>query len=410
MGNIFSDRISDVPRSFIRDILKLTLDQSIISFAGGMPNRDLFPVKEINAATNKLFAECGKDILQYSTSEGYRDLREWISARYKARKNIDVPPDNILITSGSQQGLDLLGKTFVNEGDDVVMEEPGYLGAIQAFSVYKTRFHPVPVDEAGIDTARLEQALSGYRIKLFYSAPNFQNPSGISYSGENRARVARLMEKTDTMLIEDDPYGELRFMGSDKPSFYRLLPHKTVMLGSFSKIVAPSFRIGWLVAEDEVMEKLAIAKQASDLHTNYFGQRVIFQYLKDNDIDAHIEKIRRAYGSQRDTMVSSIKEHFPGEIKYTRPEGGMFLWITLPEGLPAMEVFRRAIECKVAFVPGDPFYVNKKDVNTLRLNYSSVDEETIRTGIKRLGGVLKQLLGQKIKKSEIPSICNFKKK
>ena len=394
MGNIFSDRISDVPRSFIRDILKLTVDESIISFAGGMPNRDLFPVKELNEAASRLFAECGKDILQYSVSEGYPGLREWIAGRYKTQKRIDVHPDNILITSGSQQGLDLLGKTFLNEGDHVVMEEPGYLGAIQAFSVYKTRFHPVPVDTDGIDTVRLEQALREHPVKLFYAVPDFQNPSGISYSEENRRSVSALFGKRDTLLIEDDPYGELRFRGSGKSSFYRFIPENTVLLGSFSKIVAPSFRIGWLVARDEIMEKLVIAKQASDLHTNYFGQRVILKYLEDNDIDRHIEKIKASYGKQRDAMIEAIEEHFPIEARFTRPEGGMFLWITLPEGLPAMDVFKRAVARKVAFVPGDPFYVNRHGVNTFRLNYSCVDEETIRTGIKRLGGVLKEMMGK----------------
>ena len=400
MGNIFSDRIADVPRSFIRDILKLASDDSIISFAGGMPNRDLFPVKEISEATSRLFAECGKDILQYSTSEGYPGLREWISRRYKTRMGIDVHPDNILITSGSQQGLDLLGKTFLNEGDDVVIEEPGYLGAIQAFSVYKARFHPVPVDADGINVARLKRALR-HPVKLFYTVPNFQNPSGISYSVENRKTAAALIEKGDTLLVEDDPYGELRFRGSEKPSFHRFIPEKTVLLGSFSKIVAPSFRIGWLAAGGEIMEKLVVAKQASDLHTNYFGQRVIFQYLEDNDIDRHIEKIKAAYGWQRDAMISAIEGHFPSEVRFTRPEGGMFLWIALPENkkISAMDVFKQAIRRKVAFVPGDPFYVNKKGkkskkgVNTFRLNYSCVDEETIRTGIARLGGVLKDMIG-----------------
>ncbi len=385
-----------MPRSFIRDILKLTADESIISFAGGMPNRDLFPVNEISAAASRLFAECGKDVLQYSSSEGYPGLREWIARRYKTQKDIDVHPDNILITSGSQQGLDLLGKTFLNEGDEVIIEEPGYLGAIQAFSIYKARFHPVPLDTDGADISRLEQALR-HSVKLFYTVPNFQNPSGISYSVENRKSVSALIEKRDTLLIEDDPYGELRFHGfGKKPSFHRFIPEKTVLLGSFSKIVAPSFRIGWLAAGDEIMEKLIVAKQASDLHTNYFGQRLIFQYLKDNDIDKHIEKIRTAYGKQRDAMIEAIKEHFPVEAQFTRPEGGMFLWITLPEGCQAMDVFKRAVGRKVAFVPGDPFYVNKKNANTFRLNYSCVDEDAIRTGIARLGGVLKETIkGQK---------------
>jgi 2-aminoadipate transaminase len=391
MGNIFSDRISDVPRSFLREILKFTIDESVISFAGGLPSRDLFPLEEIKAATQKVLETAGKDALQYSTSEGYGELREWIVNRYKS-KNITVHSDNVLITTGSQQGLDLLGKTFLNEGDNVVIEEPGYLGAIQAFSIYRSTFFPVPVTPEGMVIDLLEQTVNDNLIKLMYCVPNFQNPSGISYSEQNRQEIARILKDKKTILIEDDPYGELRFLGKDKPSFYQLIPENTVLLGSFSKIVVPSFRIGWIVAKDEIMEKLIVAKQASDLHTNYFGQRIIMQYLKDNDINDHIAKIRQAYGRQRDAMVSAIKEYFPEETQYTQPEGGMFLWISLPKGVSAMTVFNEAINRKVAFVPGDPFYVNKKEVNTLRLNFSSVDEETIRIGIKRLGEVLKDML------------------
>lgn len=392
MGSIFSDRISDVPRSFIREILKVAVDESVISFAGGLPNRNLFPLREIKESADKVLDEAGMDALQYSSSEGHRELREWIAARYREKKGISVSPDNILITTGSQQGLDLLGKTLLNERDGVIIEEPGYLGAIQAFSVYRSNFHPVPVDMGGIDLTGLEKAVSEGDSKLFYCVPNFQNPSGISYSEENRRQVAYILEGKSTLLVEDDPYGELRFIGEDKSSFHTLIPHNTILLGSFSKIVVPSFRIGWIVARDEVMDKLIIAKQASDLHTNYFGQRIILQYLTDYDIDAHIEKIKEAYGRQRDCMLSAIEEDFPDETRYTKPEGGMFLWITLPEGLSAVEVFKKAIEKKVAFVPGDPFYVNRRNVNTLRLNYSSVDEETIRTGIKRLGEVLKAMV------------------
>ncbi len=392
MSSIFSDRISDVPKSFIREILKVAVDESVISFAGGLPNRDLFPVEQIKKAVNKVLDESGKDALQYSSSEGYSELRKWIADRYKKKKNLNISPDNILITSGSQQGLDLLGKTILNERDDVAIEEPGYLGAIQAFSIYKSTFHPVPVNSRGIDLKLLEKTLRQYNIKIIYTVPNFQNPSGISYSNENREQVARMVSKTSTILIEDDPYGELRFMGEDKVSFQELIPENTVLLGSFSKIVIPSFRIGWLVARDDIMEKLLIAKQASDLHTNYFGQRVIFRYLQDNDIDEHIEVIKQAYGEQRDAMVASIKEHFPGEIQYTEPEGGMFLWVTLPENISAMDVFNKSIKEGVAFVPGDPFYVNKSKVNTLRLNYSSVDKETIKIGIKKLGMVLKEMV------------------
>ena len=389
LGSIFADRISDVPKSFIREILKVAVDESIISFAGGLPNRSLFPLEEIKYVTNKLLAEAGADVLQYSSTEGYRELREWIANRYKERKNIIINPDNILITTGSQQGLDLLGKTILNEGDSVVMEEPGYLGAIQAFSLYKSVFQTIPLNIDGIDLDKFADVVNNTNSKIFYCVPNFQNPSGISYSEENRKCVAEIVKGTNILIVEDDPYGELRFLGYEKSSFYKLIPENTVLLGSFSKIVVPSFRIGWIVASDEIMEKLVIAKQASDLHTNYFGQRIIYEYLKEFDIDQHINKIKMAYGKQREAMVKAIEEYFPKDVKVTQPEGGMFLWVTLPEGVPAMEIFEKAIEKKVAFVPGDPFYVNKKDVNTLRLNFSSVDEETIRVGIKRLGEVLK---------------------
>ncbi len=391
MGNIFSDRIADVPRSFIREILKIAVDESVISFAGGLPNRDLFPLKEIKDAVNRVLEESGKDALQYSSSEGYPGLREWISKRYKV-KGLIVKPDNILITTGSQQGLDLLGKTLLNERDGVVIEEPGYLGAIQAFSIYRATFHPVPLTHEGIQVNRFQQIVSRHAVKLFYCVPNFQNPAGISYSESNRAEVAHILNKKRIVLVEDDPYGELRFLGKEKKSFYTLIRKNVVLLGSFSKIVVPSFRIGWLVAGDEMMDKLIVAKQASDLHTNYFGQRIIYQYLHDNSIDEHIQKIKEEYGRQRDAMVEAIKAYFPEEVSSTLPEGGMFLWVTLPGDLPAINVFKKAIRNKVAFVPGDPFYVNKKNVNTLRLNYSSVDAATIRIGIKRLGDVLKSMV------------------
>lgn len=391
MGSIFSDRISDVPRSFIREILKFTVDESVISFAGGLPNRDLFPLKEIKDATNKILDTAGGDVLQYSTSEGYWELREWITERYKL-KGIIINPDNILITTGSQQGLDLLGKTVLNEGDNVVIEEPAYLGAIQAFSIYRSKFSPVPLTMDGIDIDAFGETIAKDDVKLFYCIPNFQNPSGISYSDSNRNSVASILKNKSTILIEDNPYGDLRFLGKEKLSFYQLIPENTVLLGSFSKIVVPSFRIGWIVANTEMMDKLIVAKQASDLHTNYFGQRIIFQYLKDNNIDEHINMIRDAYRSQRDAMVMAIKEYFPAEVQYTQPEGGMFLWVALPKGLSAMEVFQHAIEQKVVFVPGDSFYVNKKDVSTMRLNFSSVDEKTITIGIKRLAKVIRSML------------------
>jgi 2-aminoadipate transaminase len=390
MDNIFSDRIVDVPRSFIREILKVTLDREVISFAGGLPNRDLFPVEELRAATNKVLDEHGRDIFQYSTSEGYPRLREYIAEQYRLR-GLQVSADDVLITSGSQQALDLLGKTLLNEGEGLVIEEPGYLGAIQAFSIYRPKFLPIPVSEEGMDIQSLRNAVSANKPKLMYTVPNFQNPAGISYSENNRKEVADALRGTKTILIEDDPYGALRFAGTDKTSFKKLLPDNTVLLGSFSKIIVPGFRLGWVVAPQFLMKKLIVAKQATDLHTSHFTQSIIYRYLQDNRIEDHIQKIRQVYGNQCKAMLNSIAKYFPANVTSTRPEGGMFLWVTLPPHLAALDLFEIAVKDKVVFVPGDPFYVNKTRVNTLRLNFSCVDEKTIEIGIERLGKAIREM-------------------
>jgi 2-aminoadipate transaminase len=389
MSTAFADRIADVPRSFIREILKVAVDRSVISFAGGLPNRDLFPVEELRAAADKVLRTDGADALQYATSEGYPPLRELIAERYRSR-GIAFDPADILITSGSQQGLDLLGKTLLNEGDHAVIEEPGYLGAIQAFAIYRATFHPVPLLAGGIDTAALERELSSVPVRIYYAVPNFQNPSGITYDGATRRAVADIMRRTRAVFVEDDPYGELRFRGESQPSFSTLLEERCVLLGSFSKIVAPALRIGWMAAKGELMDKLLIAKQASDLHTNSLGQRIIHRYLLDNRVEDHIARIRAAYGRQRDAMVAAIRATFPAGIRCTEPEGGMFLWVTLAEGASSMRLFERAIARKVAFVPGAPFYVGRTDANTMRLNFSSVDEKTIEEGIGRLAAALRE--------------------
>lgn len=392
MESLFADRISDVPRSFIREILKVAVDPSVISFAGGLPNRELFPVKEIQEAANKVMASDGQTALQYSNSEGYIKLREYISRRYLEKFGLTVPVENILITSGSQQGLDLLGKTLLNEKDDVAIEEPGYLGAIQAFSVYKATFHAIPVSENGMDIDKLKSVLNDYSPKLLYTVPNFQNPSGISYPDENRMKIAEIFRDKRTLLIQDDPYGELRFTGKSRKSFFEILPERTILLGSFSKTIAPSFRIGWIVAPEFIMDKLLVAKQASDLHTNFFSQRIIYQYLVDNEPDNHIHKICTCYHKQCEAMIESIIKYFPKDIRYTTPEGGMFMWVALPPEYSALELFNSAIKKKVAFVPGNPFYTHGKDVSTLRLNFSCVDEKTIEIGIKRLGETIESLI------------------
>lgn len=391
MSHIFSDRINDVPRSFIREILKVALDESVISFAGGLPNRNLFPAEAIQQATETAFKRHGNDLFQYSASEGFTDLRQYISNHYKLKQGLDIPIEDILITNGSQQGLDLIGKTILNENDDLIIEEPGYLGAIQAFSIYCPNFVPVPVSDIGMDIRYLTSTLSNHQPKLMYTVPNFQNPSGITYSEQNRKAVAELIGKTDTLFIEDDPYGDLRFTGHRQQSFKHLLPNQTIMLGSFSKIIVPGFRIGWIVAPKAIMKKLLIAKQAADLHTSLFTQSIIYQYLTENNVEEHISTIIDQYGNQCQSMIDAIQTYFPSDVTHTTPEGGMFLWATLPEKLSSLDLFNLAVEDKVVFVPGDPFYIGKSNTNTMRLNFSCTDEATTVEGIKRLATAIQKL-------------------
>nr|WP_038287948.1 PLP-dependent aminotransferase family protein [Acetivibrio straminisolvens] len=388
----FADRMNNVHKSFIREILKATVNPEVISFAGGLPNPASFPVEAVQEATQKVLNDDGSSVLQYSTTEGYLPLRQYIAERYLKKKGIIIDPYEILITSGSQQGLDLIGKVLLNKNDDIILEEPGYLGAIQALSIFEPKFHTVPLRDDGVDINSLKEVLNKCNPKLFYAVPNFQNPSGITYTAQNREGVANILKNTDTIFVEDDPYGELRFIGEHVPPMKTYLGDNVILLGSFSKIVAPGMRLGWICAKREIMEKLIIAKQASDLHTNYFSQRIVYQYLVDNDIDNHIKKITELYREQRNCMVSMIEKYFPKEVKSTKPEGGMFLWATLPEGFSALELFDIASKQNVAFVPGDPFYITKKGINTMRLNYTNSTEEKIEEGIKRLSAAINQLI------------------
>ncbi|MFT8316293.1 MAG: PLP-dependent aminotransferase family protein [Clostridium sp.] len=395
MSIVFAERMNNVKKSFIREILKVTENPEVISFAGGLPNPLSFPVKEIQEASQKVLSENGNSVLQYSTTEGYLPLRQYIAERYFKRFGLKIDADEILITNGSQQGLDLIGKVLLNKNDNILIERPGYLGAIQAFSIFEPRFNSVPMNDDGVDTSLLESSLNMHRPKLFYTVPNFQNPSGITYSAENREMTANILKKYNTVLIEDDPYGELRFMGQDLPPIRTYLEDNSIMLGSFSKIVAPAMRLGWICAKGEIMEKLIIAKQSADLHSNYYSQRVVYQFLIDNDLDDHIKKIKQLYKGQRDCMVSMIERYFPKEIKSTKPEGGMFLWITLPERVSSLDLFDLAAKENVAFVPGDPFYANEEGTNTLRLNYTNCDEKMIEEGIKRLAKATREIIDRK---------------
>jgi 2-aminoadipate transaminase len=378
-----------IPRSFVREILKVTEDPEIISFAGGLPSPESFPHQEIKEAAIQVLEEDGAQALQYSTTEGYYPLREWVAHRYQM-KGLVVDPEDILITNGSQQGLDLVGKIFLNQKDPVLVERPTYLAALQSFGLYEPEFHSLPLEKDGVHVNRLEEALTQFYPKLFYAVPNFQNPTGISYSLKRRKEVARLLNDSDTVFVEDNPYGEIRFMGEDQPPLKAFL-EDSVLLGSFSKIVSPGIRLGWITTPTEIMDKLVTAKQASDLHSSLLSQMIVHRYLSLYDVEAHLNKIRSMYKRQRDLMVTLIQEEFPEGVKCTEPEGGMFLWVTLPEGMSTLELFEIALKEKVAFVPGQAFYAENPQFNTLRMNFSNSSEEKIKEGIYRLAKSIKKL-------------------
>jgi 2-aminoadipate transaminase len=379
-----SRRIQAVPPSFLREIFKLIADPRIISFATGLPNPTLFPTDAFKEAADRTLEEAPGEALQYGTSIGLPELRTLIAESYVRKDKIDVSADQILITNGSQQGLELLGKVLINEGDSVAVEMPTYLAAIQAFSVYEPRFVGVPLEAEGMSIPHLTEALRKEPPKLLYTIPNFQNPTGITTSDKVRQAVSAAINGTDVILIEDDPYGEIRFEG-ERQRTYASMIENVVMLGSFSKIVAPGLRLGWMVVRDPGLYRLLeTAKQAEDLHTSTFIQHVVYRYYRDNDSDEHVAVIAAAYRKQKDAMIAALQEQFGGTITYTKPEGGMFIWATFPEHVDTSTLFTLALEEGVAFVPGESFYTDSAQKNTMRLNFSNASVEHITEGMQRL--------------------------
>ena len=338
----------------------------------------------------RVIDQFGDEVFQYSSTEGYRPLREWVAERYRDEYGMDVQADDVLITTGSQQALDLMGKVLINPGDALAIEEPGYLGAIQAFTVFEPHFCPVPLLDDGIDLDRLEQILEERNVKLLYTVPNFQNPTGLTYSVEKRKALCALLNRYSAYLIEDDPYGQLKFEGEVFPYIGSFGLKKSVLFGTISKIITPGMRLGWICTKDrELMQHLVTAKQAADLHSNIFAQYAVYDYLMNHELNEHIGKIKALYKEQSDAMLQAMKDFFPDTVTYTMPKGGMFVWGSLPEGESSLELFDRAMKEKVAFVPGNPFYVDdQKPVPTFRLNYTNSEPEVIREGIRRLGRLM----------------------
>lgn len=389
--HLLSDGIKATPPSFVRGILKAASDPGVISFAGGLPNPISFPQEELFESMERIVKTYGSNVFQYSVTAGLPELRQYIADRYNRVFGLNLTIDHILITTGSQQALDLIGKVLLDKGDGVIVEKPTYLAAIQAFSMHQPVFYPVELTEEGMDPEQLVDALQN-PVKFIYAIPDFQNPTGLTYSARNRERICEILKGRDVVLVEDDPYGELRFDGERLPYIGAGKLPNSILLGTFSKIITPGMRTGFLISENkELLQYISIAKEASDLHTNIFSQYLLWDYLANNDLEAHIAKIKALYQKQAQAMMDAMDRYFPSTVKYTKPHGGMFLWVTLPEGVSAMSLFPKALERKVAFVPGDPFYIGIKNANTMRLNYTNADCETIEEGIRRLGDLLKAL-------------------
>jgi 2-aminoadipate transaminase len=382
-------RMSRMPPSAVREILKVAEQPDVLSFAGGLPAPELFPVAAIAAAHAEVLATQGPAALQYSTTEGFGPLREWVVARL-ARRGVRVTADQVLITNGSQQGIDLSARVLLDPGDTVAVEDPSYLAALQCFAGCEARLLPLPSDDDGMDVEALEQALREHTPRLIYLVPEFHNPKGTTLSLTRRRHLVRLAQERRIPIVEDNPYGELRFRGESPPPLMALDEGQVVIhLGTFSKTLTPGLRLGWMVGPKELVRAATIVKQATDLHTGTLAQRVAVALLSRFDYDGHLTQLREVYGARCQAMLDALGRHMPAGTTWTKPDGGLFVWAGLPGGLSAEALFREALEQKVAFVPGAPFYAGPPRVEMMRLNYSNRPPELIEEGIARLGRVVR---------------------
>jgi len=381
----FSQRAQKLQGSAIREILKITMRPEVISFAGGLPSPATFPVEQMKAAFDKVLTLQGKIALQYGPTDGYGPLREWVANSLSVNGS-KISMDQVLMVSGSQQGLDLLGKVLIDEGSKVLVETPSYLGALQAFSLYGPDFVSVPTDDGGLIPEQV--AALGEGARLLYALPNFQNPTGRTMSLERRHALVETCARLGVPLIEDDPYGALSYRNAPLPKMLNMNPDGVIYMGSFSKVLTPGIRLGYVVAPRTLVEKMEQAKQATDLHTAQLTQMVVYEAIKDGFLEKHIPTIRQLYSDQCDAMLDALKTYFPSSASWTKPDGGMFIWVTLPKHIDSMKLLDEAIAEHVAFVPGAPFYANTPESNTLRLSFVTVPPEKIREGIAKLGKLI----------------------
>lgn len=388
-----SKRSARMKSSVIRELLKWTMQPDMISFAGGLPAPELFPIREFREACNYTLEHFGSQALQYGTTEGYLPLREFL-AESMQKYGVPAVPGNILMTNGSQQALDLIGRVFINNNDKILTDAPTYVGAIQAWRVYKPQFVTTPLDDDGMDPERVEKVLQRGQVKFIYVLPNFHNPAGTTIPYERRQRLVELAAKYGTFIVEDDPYGELRFEGEDVVPIVSMHKENVIYLSTFSKTLSPGIRLGWIVAPEGVIARLVQAKQGTDLHTSTFLQYLTYDIVERGFIKRHVRRIRTVYRERRDVMLAAMEEHFPPGVTWTRPQGGLFLWVRMPEHVDAEELLEVAVEEKVAFVPGVAFYPDDEEGrNCMRLNFSNANPEMIQEGIKRLGQAMLRMFG-----------------
>lgn len=384
----FSTGARELQSSIIREILKDSSKPGVINFAGGLPAPELFPLKKMREACERVIDIHGPAALQYSLTTGVPVMREYLAGRVSS-SGVKYAPESIQMTAGAQQGLDIIGRVFLEPGSVVLTEEPTYVGAIQAFSFYRAKFVSVATDTDGMLPDDLEKKIVENDPTLIYLVPNFQNPSGITMSYQRRKDVIELARKYDIPIIDDNPYGELRYSGEHVPSFKAMDREHVIQLGTFSKLISPGLRIGWIVAEPEVIALCERMKQATDLHTNTFTQFVIYEFSKDGGLEEHIELLKKTYHVRRDVMINALRTYFDNGTTWTEPEGGLFLWVKLPRGISGSRLLPEALKAGVAYVPGKNFFSAKPDDSTLRLNFCNATEENIVEGIKRLAGVVK---------------------